>query len=264
MFRALAYGISLCVFTVSALAAEPAAAPKNPDAQDAAVAAEAAKPEDGDKTAGAWSGSAELGGTVTTGNSETESLNGKAAAQYERGRWRHIGKAEALYSSDAGVDTAERYVASYQANRKMSRRSYVFGAVRGEIDEFSGYDYRVSESVGYGRRFWEAGDKGYFDLEAGPGLRQSKPEDGVREDHGIVRVAAAYRNKWTPNTEFSEDLIVEAGTDNTFTESVTGYKVRINSSLAMKLSYTIKHNTDVPTDQEKTDTISAINLVYDF
>jgi len=259
MFRALTYGISLCLLAVSAVAQEAAEQPAAEAEAPAAAAEEAAE-----ATGGTWSGSAELGGTVTTGNSETENLNGKAEAVYERDRWRHTTKAEALYSSDAGVDTAERYVASYKADYKRSERSYIFGALRGEVDEFSGYEYRVSESVGYGRRFWEVPDKGYFDLEAGPGFRHSKPEDGVREDHAIARMAAKYRNKWTPNTEFSEDLIVEAGTDNTFTESVTGYKVRINSSLAMKLSYTIKHNTDVPVDKENTDTITAVTLVYDF
>jgi len=246
MLRQSIYVSSLCLWAVSAMAQEPG---ENPVA---------------DAAGGEWSGSAELGATVTSGNSDTRNLNGKAEALYERARWRHTTRAEALLASDSGEDTAERYVASYQADYKKTERSYIYGTVRGEVDKFSGYDYRLSEAVGYGHRFWEAGDKGYFDLEAGPGLRQSKPEDGVREDEAILRMAAKYRNSWTPTTRFSQDVIVESGSDNTFTESVTGLKVRINSALAMKLSVTVKHNSSVPIDTEKTDTISAITLVYDF
>lgn len=286
MFRSLFYGISLSVLAVSALAQEPASGPaaeqetevevanenpadKNPTPEalpeePAEEAPKAAVPAEAEKSAGELEGSAELGATVTSGNTDTRSVNGKAEVVYSRARWRHTGKAEALYSSDAGVDTAERYVASYKADFRKTRTTYIFATVRGEVDKFSGYDYRISESIGYGRRFWEGGDKGYFELEAGPGARQSKLDDGTREDHAIFRVAARYRNMWTETTEFSEDLIVETGSDNTFTESVTGIKVRINSALAMKLSVTIKHNSDVPVDKENTDTISSINLVYDF
>lgn len=282
MFRKLFHVTSLMLFALGAQAAEPVtvtpavdaaeaaetavAEPKNPPADafpEQAVEArvpEAAEPE----PAGTWSGSGELGATMTTGNSETRSFNGKLEVQYEEGRWRHGSKLEALKSSDDGADTAERYVAAYKADYKKTERTYIFGSLRGEVDKFSGYDYRLSESVGYGRRFWEVQDKGYFDLEAGPGARQSRLEDGTHQRDTILRVAAKYRNKWTETTEFSEDLIVEAGEDNTFTESVTGFKLKINSHLAMKLSVTVKHNSDVPPDKENTDTISAITLVFDF
>ena len=266
MFRSFLYGTSLCLVAVSVMAQEPESTDAPVDATPPAEAqpAEPAAPAADEPAAGAWSGSAELGATVTSGNSDTRNINGKAEVQHERDRWRQTARAEALTASDSGVDTAERYVASYKADYKKTKTTYIFGTIRGEVDKFSGYDYRLSEALGYGRRFWEGGDKGYFELEAGPGARQSKLEDGTREDEAILHMAAKYRNKWTDTTEFSQDVTVESGSDNTFSESVTGIKVKINSHLAMKLSVTVKHNSDVPVDTENTDTISSLNLVFDF
>ena len=240
MLRQTIYVSSLCLWAVSAMA------------QDAGGPADA------------WSGSAELGATSTSGNTDTRNVNAKAEVLYELDRWRHTLNGEALFASDSGEDTAERYVAAYQADAKLSPRSYLFGTVRGEVDKFSGYDYRLSEALGYGYRVWEAGDLGHLDLEGGPGARQSKPENGAREDEAILRLAAKYRHSWTATTRFSQDFLVESGEDNTYAESVTGLKVRINSALAMKLSFTAKRNSEVPAGTKKTDTLSAVNLVYDF
>jgi putative salt-induced outer membrane protein len=240
MHRQTIYVSSLCLWAVSALAQE-AGGPAAP-----------------------WSGSAELGASSTSGNTDTRSVNAKAEVLYKLDRWRHTLNGEVLFASDSGEDTAERYVAAYQADAKLSPRSYLYGAVRGEVDKFSGYDYRLSEALGYGYRLWAAGDLGYLELEGGPGMRQSQPEEGAREDEAILRLAAKYRHSWTATTRFSQDFLVESGEDNTYVESVTGLKVRINSALAMKLSFTAKRNSEVPAGTKKTDTLSAVNLVYDF
>ncbi|MGD8559906.1 MAG: DUF481 domain-containing protein, partial [Gammaproteobacteria bacterium] len=54
------------------------------------------------------------------------------------------------------------------------------------------------------------------------------------------------------------------GDDETVTKSVTALTANINSSLAMKLSYTIKHTSEVPPDIEKTDTETVVTIVYKY
>lgn len=210
-----------------------------------------------------WSLSAELGAVIVRGNSDTDSYNAKLGVGYEVHRWRHRAQLEALGASDDGATTAERYLAGHKSDYKLSERDYLFGALRWEKDRFSGYEYQISEALGYGRRLILT-ERHRLDAEIGPGARQSKVEGEDQENELIGRLGVAYRWSLSETSAFSEDLIVQSGESNTQTESVTALKLKINSRLAMKLSYTVKHNSDVPPEADKTDTTTAITLVYDY
>ncbi len=64
--------------------------------------------------------------------------------------------------------------------------------------------------------------------------------------------------------EFRQDLTVEAGGENTYTQSVTAISAKLLGELALVASYTIKNNSDVPPLTEKTDTYTALSLEYLF
>jgi putative salt-induced outer membrane protein len=66
------------------------------------------------------------------------------------------------------------------------------------------------------------------------------------------------------NSTFSQILNVTSGSSNTYTESVTELSARIVGSLSMVLGYTVKHNSDVSPDKDKTDTFASISLEYLF
>jgi putative salt-induced outer membrane protein len=211
----------------------------------------------------AWKGNVEIGYVMTSGNTETESLNAKAKAETEREKWRHTINLEALNSSDQSVTTAERYFISGQSDYKMGKKNFFYALVSYEDDRFSGYDYRVTESIGYGRRV--IGEPNLtLDLEIGPGARQSKLETGKTEDEFLGRGAAKLAWKISETSKFTEDFTTEVGEDVTVTKSVTGLSAKVNSSLATKLTYTIKNTSDVPPGIEKTDTEVAVTLVYGF
>ncbi|MGI9308794.1 MAG: DUF481 domain-containing protein, partial [Gammaproteobacteria bacterium] len=59
-------------------------------------------------------------------------------------------------------------------------------------------------------------------------------------------------------------LNIFVGSSNTYTESVTKLKASMTGALALTLSYTIRHNSDVPPDTEKSDRFTAISLEYGF
>jgi putative salt-induced outer membrane protein len=211
----------------------------------------------------AWKGNVEIGFVTTDGNTKTETLNAKAKAETEREKWRHTINLEALNSSDHGVSTADRYLLSGQSNFKMGAKNFFYVLVSYENDNFSGYNYRLTESVGYGRRV--IADPGLtLDLEIGPGARQSKLDSGDKEDELMVRGAAKLAWKVSATSKFSEELSVDAGEDVTVTKSVTALSAKVNSSLATKLTYTLKNTSDVPPGIEKTDSEMAVTLVYDF
>lgn len=210
-----------------------------------------------------WKASAELGYVATSGNTETETLNAKAMATTEREKWRHKLEITALKASDETGTTAEKYTLTGQSDYKLKKPNYLFAIVSYEDDKFSGYDYQLSESVGYGRRVIEETGLS-LDLEIGPGARQAKLDSGENENEGMIRGAAKLNWTVSATSKFTEVLTVEAGEDVTITKSVTGLSSQINGSLSMKITYTYKNTSEVPVGVDDTDTETAVTLVYNF
>lgn len=223
----------------------------------------AAGPVQAEEKAAAWSGEAALGFVMTSGNTDTQSVNAKAKAVNERDMWRHSASLEALNTEDKSVTTAERYLVTGQTNYKFKPRHYIFGLASYEDDRFSGYDWRATEAAGYGYRAIEEPDL-ILDLEGGPGARQSRLDDGTRDNEGMVRLAGNLDWKVSDTTNFTEVLTSDVGQDVTISKSVTGLKTQINGSLSMKIAYTVKHTSDVPVDVKKVDRETAVMLVYGF
>ena len=210
-----------------------------------------------------WTAEVGLGYVKTSGNTETESLKGDIKAVKEKDKWRHSVKFEGLNSSDSGVTTAERYFLSGKSDYRFSKHGYWYVTASYDDDHFSGYDYRISESVGYGRRLLDRPGLS-IDGEVGPGARQSKTDAGESEDEFLLRLAGNLLWKVSDNSDFTEEVFTEIGEDDTVSKSVTALTANINSSLAMKLSYTIKHTSKVPVGIDKTDTETVITIVYKY
>lgn len=210
-----------------------------------------------------WKGAGEFGYVATSGNTDTQSLSAKINLGHERAKWRHTLNLEALNNADNDVTTAERYAGNWQTDYKFTEFDYIFGRLAYETDKFSGYDYRTSETLGYGRRVLKT-PRMTLDLEAGAGARQSRLETDGTEHETIARLAGRYAWQISPTAKFTEDLSTEIGADATITRSVTALQTDILGNLAMKLSYTVENTSDVPPGVEKTDTETMVSLVYKF
>ena len=215
-----------------------------------------------------WVSSVELGVINTTGNTETQTTALKADVTYEVDKWRHNGHAEAYGSSSddaAGnsVISAERYELSGKSDYKFTEYDYAFGLVKLQKDRFSGFEYEHIVSLGYGRKIIKQADM-ELDLEIGPGVRFFKVDNGVSDEEALLRLAGKYWWAINDNSKFTQDLVVEIGEDLTTTKSITGLQANINSSLAMKLTFTVKNKSEVPVGVEDTDTETAVTLVYNF
>lgn len=216
-----------------------------------------------------WKSSVELGVINTTGNTETQTTAAKADVTYEVDKWRHNGHAEAYGSSseDAvtgeSVTSAERYLLAGKSDYKFTEHDYAFGLVKLQKDLFSGFEYEHVVALGYGRKLIKQADM-ELDVEIGPGVRFFKVDNGVSDEEALLRLAGKYWWAISDNSKFTQDLMFEIGEDLTTTTSVTGLQANINSSLAMKLTFTAKNKSDVPPGVEETDTETALTLVYNF
>ncbi|MFW6081433.1 MAG: DUF481 domain-containing protein [Desulfosalsimonas sp.] len=236
-------------------------------------AATAFAQQEGGEEKSPWQAEAELGYLMTSGNTETQNLNTKLGATREGTRWRHNLHAEALYSSEEDEDTgddettSQKFLLSGKTNYKFSKASSAYLLGLYEDDRFSGYDYQATVSAGYARQFVKT-DRMELSGEIGPGYRYSKLKDDEAsdEDEGevILRVGGFFSYRLGEASVFSQEVSVAAGDEKTITRSTTALRSRIAGNLAMKASYSIKHTSAVPPDTEKTDTETAITLVYSF
>lgn len=233
-----------------------------------------------EKNKSPWESSAELGYVNVSGNTNTETIKTAADVSYSVDKWEHKAHAEALSSKSETTDettlvtaeerSAAKWLVSGQSDYKISEADYFYGLASYEDDRFSGFQYQAKLGLGYGRRVINT-DIHKLKLEIGPGYRTYRVELPVapattvdRESESLLRVAAGYKWNISKTSKFTEDLTAEFGQDQDELKSVTALTANINSSLAMKISYTIKRLDVVPVGTENTDKETAVTLVYTF
>lgn len=221
-----------------------------------------------DEVKSPWTSSVELGFVRTTGNTVTQTAALKADVTYEVDKWRHSGHADGYGTEsedDAGVNvvSAERYEISGKSDYKFTERDYIYGIIKLQKDRFSGFEYDHIASAGYGRKAIKQ-ENMELDLEIGPGERFFKVDDGVADEEVILRLSANYWWDISASSKFTQELSTDIGEEITSSKSVTGIQANINSTLALKFTYTVRHKSSVPVDVEKTDTEAAMTLVYNF
>jgi putative salt-induced outer membrane protein len=218
----------------------------------------------GEDTAPALSGNGELGLVIARGNSSTETLNAKLALRREGATWRHEAVLSALYSRKDGVDAADRQELALKSDFRREQPRYGFAALRLEQDDFAAYRWQSSVAAGLGWRVL-AKEGRTLALEAGPGLRRAAPQGGgaVEEDL-ILRASLDYRQRLSETAELFDETLIETGGDNTHLKNDLGLRLRINDRLALKASLALRHNTTAPAGARRTDSLTSLNLAYEF
>lgn len=210
------------------------------------------------------SGRVSLGAMSTSGNTESQSIDGTAEVQLEYPKWRHTGRVTAYRTTEGDTVTGERYSGVLQTDYKLTLRSYAFVNGGYTRDRFGAFERRVTASIGLGRRVVQTPST-EFDLEAGLGRRVQQPSGSEQEQWDtIIRLRGVLDWSFSDNGTFSQELQVEAGDLNTYAESVTSVKSKLVGALSLRLSYTVQHNTDVPAGTENTDTVTSVALEYGF
>lgn len=209
-----------------------------------------------------WASTIELGGSATTGNTESTTLTGRFRGEHTTPAWRNRLRLDASFHEEDDATTGQRYIGAYQADRKLGEHDYLFGALRYERDRFSNYSYQTSATAGYGRRLIDA-ERVQLDGEVGAGVRQARiRSSGDTDREPVGRLAGHLRWDISETARLTDELLVLAGSDNTEIENILAVSADISSRMALRTSLTMKHNTDVDPGIENTDTITELSLVY--
>ncbi|NKF51415.1 DUF481 domain-containing protein [Shewanella sp. WXL01] len=221
---------------------------------------------EGDKT---WAGEAELGATLTTGNTDTSSLKGRLGLKHELGNWENQYVLEALYKEDTDVVTAERYYGGIQGDYQINDNSYVFVNTNLEKDPFTGFDYTSKSAAGYGHKFVDNGTT-LFKAEVGPGYIYQRLDDesaiteGVESKDSIVAHAVMnFSHKISDTSTFKQEFIADWG-EKLDGRSETSITANIVGALAMKFAVVVRYNSKPVEGKKSTDTETNMTLLYAF
>jgi len=229
-------------------------------------------------TDGTWTGAGELGFSMARGNARSDNLNTRLAFKNEDDRWTHNfslavlrakGEVRGDFDGDGVAETrfqlnANRYELAASSALKMNERAYWVGSLRHENDDFAAFDRQSTFSISYGYTAIDS-ETTKLSAELGPGFRRAKNSStGLGENEGIVRAQIDYQRQLTENTSLGNRLLVESGSDNTFSQNDLGVKVAMNSKLALKAGLQVRNNSKSGPGVDKTDTLSTLNLVYTF
>jgi putative salt-induced outer membrane protein len=210
-----------------------------------------------------WRGRAEVGGFITTGNSETSGATGILDLTREGLEWRHKLRAQADYQRSLGTTTREQYLIAYEPNWKIDARRYVYGAAQYESDRFLGYNDRYSLSAGAGYSAVQS-PAVTLNLELGPALRHTEFTDATVESSIAARGSLDFDFKLSRGLTLTQDAAAYLQRYNSTVSSSTGIAARLIGPLSARVSYTVQYESMPPLGRVSTDTTSRASLVYTF
>ena len=216
-----------------------------------------------------WEGAGELGIATASGNTDsstfTASLQGDRESEDEKLTLHLLGKGR--YAQEEGEATSQRAQGTAQLDYAFSARDYAYGLFDASHAKFSGYDLRLQEGAGLGRKFFL--DKQTLDwrVEGGPSLRQDWGTDDSYETTPNARLRTLFEWAFRENANLSQELTWIHGLDDIdrYTASAqTALSLKINTQLALKTSLEVEHNSQPPDDRERTDIYTTTSLLYSF
>lgn len=220
-----------------------------------------------------WSGTGELGGFRSTGNSDNLGFSAALNAKREGIDWTHQLRARADYQSTNGVKTREKYFAAYEPRYQLSDDLFAYGLAQAERDTFQGFDARYALSGGLGYQVVKKPDLN-LNVKAGPALRMVDFTTGETDTRLAGLVGLDFDWTIADGLKLTQDTnaVAETGgsavaifdSRNTTLSLITGLEAKITKKLSSRFSYQIDYQSNPPVGKVETDTLSRVTIVYGF
>ena len=208
-------------------------------------------------------GHAELGGYVSTGNTENVGLTAAIELRRDSIEWRHKLRFQADYQESLGVTTRERYLAAYEPNWKFDDRAYLYGAAQFESDRFSGFTDRFSVSAGAGYSAIKSPAM-KLDLELGPAFRHTNFIDQNIESNVAARGSLDFGWKVSRGISVTQNASAYVEQSNSTVSTKSALLTKLIGPLSAQFSYSVQFESMPPIGRKTTDTTSRAALVVDF
>ena len=226
--------------------------------------------------------SAELGMLYKTGNTKSADIKTGFDVKYEEALWRSTLAFDLLVKKTETTDadgneefdtSDQKWTIESKTNYTLDKTSknYIYGDISYEDNRFSGFENQSSISAGWGRE-WFKNKKASLFADIGPGykrdvIKATDTTESVTQSAFIIQAQALYLRKINEHVNFKQLLSAKyaPGTgDNSTYKAETSITTKLIETLALKFSFIIDHNTEVDEGTDRTDTQTAMTLVYSF
>lgn len=238
-----------------------------------------------------WAGTATLGASAASGNSDASSISGDIRLGKTVGRWEHLifgiifkGSSTLIVEErdelgqvvldDSGRpvrnivkgSASDRLAFGYQPKFYWRPKTYLFGILDWESDEPANIDTSTRQIIGVGHKFWN-NETGFLSGEVGFGNKNTDQVFGDDIDGGILYFGLGFVHRFNEFASFNADMRADSGSDNTYVELGLGLNFKVADGLALKISHFTRSNSDITDDSNplssSSDSITSLNLVID-
>ncbi len=212
-----------------------------------------------------WDMAAEVGATLTSGNTETQSFKGKleGGLDYLGGRLSYL--AQFYQKSVEQEKNADKWKVGLKHNLHLGEHSSTFSIFEYARDKFASATQTVTFAAGYTQRILD-NEAMLWNADIGPGVVRTTMEAG-EENRKIIHLGSQFKFKLNETTEFEQSVVADLnldGNDYDVYRSETSLSASVVENLKMKLAYAAKFDADVEIGKEKLDTETSVSLVYIF
>jgi putative salt-induced outer membrane protein len=210
-----------------------------------------------------WTGSGEIGGSISSGNTNTKALAIGINLNKETRAWKHALRGFVDFQRQDGRTTRERYFAGYEGNYNITPDFYALATLAYEKDRFSGFDRRFSESLGLGYKVINS-ENIKLAIEGGPALRQTRYTSGIDDSAFAARGAGNLNWTISPALSFTENATIFYDSFNTSVQSITALTAKLGGALSARASFQYNNESNPPAGRKNSDTTSRLTLVYSY
>ena len=223
-----------------------------------------------------WNGQVQVGANVSSG--DTDQQAGSLGLSFQRNfgpDWEHALDFKFDFARRSGETVQERFVAKYDGLYRAWEKGFIANFTQIEVDRFSGFDYRLTETVSVGYQLVD-NDRHKLRVEAGPGFRINRVSEEIVDANGVVttvsdnqteiigRLAASYDLKFSETVSFNNTMSAIFGSEFTSLRNLASLSTKLTSSLALRLSFEANYDSPVPVGTSAFDTITRATIAYDF
>jgi len=211
-----------------------------------------------------FNGQADVNAIISSGNTDKSTVGAAVKGTREWGVWSLDANAAANRGESNGDRDAEEYNFGLQGNRQIiDDKTYAFAGATYEVDNFSGFDYVATQTVGLGRQFIENNVytlKGQF----GIGAQEFETDAGDKTEEFVARPELNFGWNITDALQFTQDLGAVIGSDLTTIKSRSAIRNQLAGNLFLQAAYEVENRSDVPAGNDDTDTKTTLGLSYGF
>lgn len=213
-----------------------------------------------------FTGEAEAGVIIISGNNDSESYNGKAKAVYTQEKNVYTAYGRYLKTTANGTESARNWEAGVRYERELTDYFGVFVGQKAESDIYNGYIQRDSTDAGLKYSIIKSDEMNWF-WEAGYRYTKTHPTTGTDTHDNFGRLYTEYNQAIDKTLSFkywAEYLPNFTDNDAWLGNTEASLNVMLNSVFSLKLAYLLQYQNVPPASGKYTTTTTTMNLVAKF